>query len=140
MKLALPVLLRKAALLVLTAITLASTSCSTIQPISAATPGSPAASAPRTMIVERPYSRHRLGLLSLPAGRYTAQFSDDDGAYYVAPTKIVSGFPVRRLEDGGFYASFKRPVEMRPYVVDLDSGSPVVLNHPAEGLAYHFER
>ncbi|MDR3403300.1 MAG: hypothetical protein P4L99_12455 [Chthoniobacter sp.] len=99
-------------------------------------------SAPRTLVVEHGYTRHRIATTYFPAGRYTAQFADSAGTYYVSPTKIVSN--VYGLVDGGFYVPFGNSSGISAYLVnddyENDSHTPVKLVNGVPGLSYRFER
>jgi hypothetical protein len=127
------------------AASIAVVACSTgLQPISANPPGSPGASAPRALVLRSAYVRHRVGTVTFPAGRYTAQFTDARGTYYVAPTRIVSDVFGSHFEEGGFYAPFANGAELRAYLIDnaAESGShaPYLLVGGTPGLSYYFER
>jgi hypothetical protein len=125
------------ALILLIAIPSIFASCVTdLRPISANS------SAPHTLVVERGYTRHRIATTFFPAGRYTAQYEDSQGTYYVAPTKIIS--TAFGLLDGGFYVPFGHPVEISAYLVnddyENDSHTPSKLVDGVPGLSYRFER
>jgi len=97
---------------------------------------------PRTLVVERGYTRHRIATTYFPAGRYAAQFVDSGGTYYASPTKVVS--TVYGIVDGGFYVPFTQPSQISPYLIDddyeNDSHQPVKLANGIPNLSFHFER
>ena len=99
-------------------------------------------SAPRTLVVERAYTRHRIATTYFPAGRYTAQYADSTGTFYVAPKKIIS--TAYGFLDGGFYVPFGNPAKLSAYLVNDDdennSHAPLKLVNGVPGLSYRFER
>jgi hypothetical protein len=94
------------------------------------------ASAPRTLIVDRPF-RHKVS--SYPSGRYIATVTDGRGIYYEAQDKVIQTgvFRVATVY-GGLYVPVDKSESIRSWVEY--EGTPIKVIGDIEGLSYHFEK
>ncbi len=118
---------------------LATTSCVTprrLDRFSEVPAGSLLASAPRAIIVERPFV-HKAS--SFPAGRYAATVTDGKGVYYDAPEELIQNGPFgANTIKGGLYLSPASPREIRTWT--SYRGAPIKVIGEIEGMVYRFEK
>ena len=122
---------RRSCWLALLALTICLSACTNIRPLTASRTLDGQVAKDLVLVVLEPIVfRYGFGTHTLPAGRYTPAFEDDEGMYFQAPNKLIISGIGSTLHDGGIFFKAGHSGEPYEWIILGNGGAPQTFRLP----------